>query len=181
MKSVIHIYNSDKLCALRAILVAKSVIDKDFGVTKRLLKQSEINKQVRVICKKLNLKNEPMGIPEIKQIERYLKYYSISIMDGKKGLQQQKFYYKGPVNKYFIYLLFTESHYNVIKSMKALLYVSYYCNYCKKGYNDNADHTCTETCFCCKKQGCLKILENVQFVLFLVFPLVDSLDLIFYI
>ena len=43
MKSVIHIYNSDKLCALRAILVAKSVIDKDFGVTKRLLRQSEIN------------------------------------------------------------------------------------------------------------------------------------------
>ena len=77
MKSVIHIYNSDKLCALRAILVAKSVIDKDFGVTKRLLRQSEINKQVRVICKKLNIKNEPMGIPEIKQIERYLKYYSM--------------------------------------------------------------------------------------------------------
>ena len=103
-----------------------------------------------------------MGIPEIKQIERYLKYYSISIMDGKKGFEEQKFYYKGPVNKYFIYLLFTESHYNVINSMKALLYVPYYCNHCKKGYKNNDDHSCTETCFCCKKQGCLKILENLR-------------------
>ena len=77
MKSVIQIYNSDKLCVFRAILVAKSAIDKDFGITKLLLRQSEINKQARVICKKLNLKNEPMGIPEIKQIERYLKYYSM--------------------------------------------------------------------------------------------------------
>ena len=103
-----------------------------------------------------------MGIPEIKQIERYLKYYSISMLDGKKGFQEQRFYYKGPANKYFIYILFTESHYNVIKSMKALLDVSYYCNFCKKGYNDNDDHTCSETCFCCKKQGCLKIGKNLK-------------------
>ncbi len=92
-----------------------------------------------------------MGIPVIKQIELYLKYYLISMLDGKKGFQEQKFYYKGLANKFFICILFTESRYNVIKTMKHLLDVSYYCNFCKKEYNENDDQTCSETCFCCKK------------------------------
>jgi hypothetical protein len=117
-KSIIYIFNDDNLCALRAILVGKSLVDLKKKLIKRLPTTASINKQVKEVCKKLKLPNKPMGIEEIKQVERYLKIYSVNVLEGRRGYATDVFLYIGPLNKYFIYILLSESHYNVLRSMK---------------------------------------------------------------
>jgi hypothetical protein len=93
---------------LDSILIGKSYIDfKHKLITHRPL-TAQLNVDIKRIALKLKLEDKPLGIAEIKQIERYLKYYSICV-----------FLYQGPLNKNYIYILFTESHFNVIRSMKA--------------------------------------------------------------
>jgi G:T-mismatch repair DNA endonuclease (very short patch repair protein) len=161
-KSIINIFNDDNLCALRAILIGKSLVDLKKKIIKRLPSTSALNKQVREICKKLKLPNKAMGIEEIKQVERYLKIYSINVLEGRRGYATDVFLYKGPLNKYFIYILLSDSHYNVIRSMKSTFKKKKYCNYCKQGYDDKMQHFCLATCFCCKKQDCVKSVEGLK-------------------
>ena len=143
-------------------MVGKSLVDLKKKLIKRLPTTASINKQVKEVCKKLKLPNKPMGIEEIKQVERYLKIYSINVLEGRRGYATDVFLYKGPLNKYFIYILLSESHYNVIRSMKRTFHNKKYCNYCKQGYDDKMQHFCLATCFCCKKQDCEKSVEGLK-------------------
>jgi hypothetical protein len=85
MKSITKINRNDHLCAMRAILIGKAKCDIKNDLIKKSLTTMQMNKEMKIICKKLNLANKPMGIQEIIQIERYLKYYSINVIDGRKG------------------------------------------------------------------------------------------------
>jgi hypothetical protein len=117
---VIKIYNKDNKCALRAILYAKALIDIKKKLIKKLPTANQFNSQVKIISKKLNLQNKPCGINEIRQIEFYLNNFSINIIDGRAGACEE-FIYKGITtsvnNKNYIYIVLTDSHYNVIPSM----------------------------------------------------------------
>ena len=54
-------------------------------------------------------------------------------------------------NKY-LYLLLHNNHYYVIKSMKAYLKKSYFCDECKIGYRNLSRHKCSSICAsCCRK------------------------------
>ena len=108
-RSIIKIYNNDNYCLIRAILIAKSIKDKQKNIIKKLPTISQINKEVKILCKKLELKNHPMGIPETIQIERYLKNYSINLLDANPGVLYKKILYKGPYNRNFIYIVLTKS------------------------------------------------------------------------
>jgi hypothetical protein len=71
------------------------------------------------LLKVKNLANKPMGIPEIIQIERYLQNYSINVIDGRKGKMSEDMYlYTGPLNKYFIYILYTERNDHILVTKK---------------------------------------------------------------
>jgi hypothetical protein len=153
---------NDNYCALRSILIGKSYIDFKHKLITQRPSTVQLNVDVKRIALKLKLEDKPLGIAEIKQIERYLKYYSICVLDGKQGNLDKKFLYQGPFNKYYIYILFTESHFNVIRSMKAFQGTVYFCDYCKKGYNTLVQHACIKTCKSCKKQSCLKTLRTGQ-------------------
>ena len=162
MTSVTQIFNNDHTCALRAILLGKAKIDFKLKKIKKMPTTCQMNKKVKDVCKTLNLKNKPMGIMEIMQIERFLKYFSINVIDGRKGNTKKDFFlYNGPVNKHFIFILYTENHYNVIRNMSTFLKKKYYCNYCKVGYDDFS-HTCAATCSCCKKQDCNNSSVNLK-------------------
>jgi len=118
-RSVIKIQNDDNYCAIRAILTAKMHLDLENSLIVKLLDYKEFETQLFHIIEKLKLPNKKMGVNEIIQIERYLKFYSITIYDGEYNKFNNKFIYTGPSNKYFIFILYTKSHYNVILSMKA--------------------------------------------------------------
>jgi hypothetical protein len=163
MKSITKINRNDHLCALREILIGKAKCDIKNDLIKKSPTTMQMNKEMRIICKKLNLANKPMGIPEIIQIERYLKNYSINVIDGRKGkMSEDMFLYTGPFNKYFIYILYTESHFNHLGEMTTFLVTSYFCNYCKKGYKENEKHSCLATCISCKKQDCNAINDDIR-------------------
>jgi hypothetical protein len=117
--SVIKIQNDDNYCAIRAIVTAKMHLDLENGFIVKLLDKKEFETQLFHIIGKLKLPNKKMGVNEIIQIERYLKFYSITIYDGEYNEFNNKFIYTSPSNRYFIYILYTKSHYNVILSMKA--------------------------------------------------------------
>ena len=83
-------------------------------------------------------------------------------MVGEYNELNNKFIYTGPSNRYFIYILYTKSHYNVILSMKALLDTNRFCNYCKTGYDHDIKHSCKHTCKCCKRQDCIENVLNIK-------------------
>jgi hypothetical protein len=96
----------DNFCAIRAILTAISYEKKELPVrstkiTNQINKKNE--KKLKLIVKKLNLEDKPIGLEEIKWIEAFLNTYSISIINGDKGVID-KFLYKGTKLKYFIYI-----------------------------------------------------------------------------
>jgi hypothetical protein len=86
------------MTSVTQILLGKAKID--FKL--KMPTTCQMNKQVKDVFKKLNFKNKPMGIIEIMQIERFLKYYSINVIDGRKGNTKKDFFlYNGPLNKHF--------------------------------------------------------------------------------
>ena len=173
LNSIIPIENKDRSCLLRAILIGKSFLDHKDKRNKRIAKithknhayafisKQKLNNQVKVIKSKLNLKNKSCGIEELKRIEMFLKFYSITLIDGRDGSFANKILYSGVPNKKFIYILYTESHYDLIPNIKSFLKKPKYCHYCKEGYSGK--HSCPETCKTCERQDCLKNIKSALF------------------
>jgi hypothetical protein len=161
--SISKIPNDDNFCALRAILLAKSQFDLENGLIDKHLTKCELENELNKIRVSLNFKNEPFGIEEIKRIEFYLKFYSISVLNGKKG-NFAKFLYRGINNKYYLYICLTESHYNVIPNMATFFDRSHFCNVCKKPYSDSIKHRCSATCKTCFRQDCNNLINEADLV-----------------
>ena len=148
----------DNFCALRAILLAKAYLDLEKNLIKVFPDNTTLKHQAEIILKALKFKNKPMGINQIREIEIFLKYYSIAVLDGKNGIRNT-YLDKGLQNKYYLYICLTNSHYNVIPNMATFYNCSYFCNYCRKKYSNN-DHRCPGTCKCCQRQDCNEILNQ---------------------
>jgi hypothetical protein len=149
--SIIKVKKNDNLCLLRAVLIAIAHLNNepyldDYRKPCSKLMTSHLN----IIKNKIKFPNGGCGIKEIFQIETYLEDYCITLIDGSS---LNKYYYKGPKKEKFIYICFTNSHYNVITNMATYLTVDRYCNYCNVGSNDTK-HFCQETCKCCMTQIC---------------------------
>ena len=141
-KSIIKVINNDHLCLVRAVLIAIKYLKNDEKKEEYAkANNKELNRDVEKICKKIYFPNTGSGIPEIKNLELYLRDYCITLFDGHSP-KDAKPLYRGLVNKYFINLLLTKSHYNVITSMPAYLKRSYYCDFCIKSWNDYGVHKC---------------------------------------
>ncbi|CAF1132843.1 unnamed protein product [Brachionus calyciflorus] len=96
---IIPVFNNDKLCALRAIIIGKAYADNHEIKSELAKPNSKILEQyVTKVVKKLYLPNAPCRIPEIKRIETFLCDYQITIIncDGKID---KKPIYIGPKNK----------------------------------------------------------------------------------
>ena len=161
-RSVIKIINNDNYCALRSILTVKMHLDLKNKLINELFNKHEFETNLKNVIDKLKLPNKPIGVTEIVQIERFLKFYSITIYDGENNVFNNKYIYTGPPNKYFIYILYTKSHYNALLSMLAFLDKCYFCDYCKSGYDHSTGHSCKYTCKSCKRQDCTKTESTLK-------------------
>ena len=95
--------------------------------------------------------NKPCGIPEIKILDDYFSEYQIMVLNKHSEtlyLNTEKTSHK------CIYLLYRDDHYDCILSMKAFFGRSYWCDYCKKGYNNPEFHQCRYTCKSCFRINC---------------------------
>ena len=68
------------------------------------------------VAKKCRIENEPSGINEIKKLQVFFKDYQITLINNN-GMINNEPIFVGELSKKFIYISFTGSHYNVIKSM----------------------------------------------------------------
>lgn len=99
----------------------------------------------------MNFKNEACGIPEIKALDEYFPDYQHMVLDNKFDtiyLNSEKRSSK------FIYLLHHDNHFDTILSMKAFYNKAYWCDFCKKGYNNAMNHKCRYTCKSCFRTNC---------------------------
>ena len=157
--SIIKVKNYDNMCLLRSILIAIAYHnDEKYKKEYTKFNNNLMKTHLRLIQNKLKLPEDGCGIEEIEQIERFLENYCITRIAGNSN---EKYYYKGPLKESFIYILYTNSHYNVIRSMPAYLDRGYYCNYCNISYSNNGQHICEYTCKTCQKPECDDIENEV--------------------
>ena len=160
----ITIFNEDNFCLIRAVIIAIAYIEKDKDLNKLLRYRSTLllNKTLDV-AKKCQIENEPSGINEIKKLEVFFKDYQITLINNN-GMINNEPIFVGELSKKFIYISFTGSHYNVIKSMPKFVHKSYYCHFCKVGYNNRTDHHCKNPCKKCNRINCdAKIFAKCEF------------------
>ena len=64
--------------------------------------------------------------------------------------------------KKFIYLLYNNNHFHLIKSMKSYLNRSYFCDFCKAAFNTINRHFCKYLCKGCKRDKYECINNNLN-------------------
>lgn len=152
-RSIKIIYNKDKLCALRAILVSKAYVDKDPKRNELCnINSQELDQRTFVLAKNLNINEDSFGINEVKLVEDYLKDYQITIINGNSKTNEPL--HIGKPNQKHIYIWYIDGHYNSITSMNAFLNRTYFCHECKQGYNNLSNHYCQNICQLCRRPDC---------------------------
>jgi len=155
--NIITIINDDNLCLIRAVVVAIQ-----FQRNKESLKKNKVSyckknltEKVFKIAKKLKIKDKQCGMKELKKLEVFFKDYQIILFDDKIGFDKTPIY-AGKPNRKSIYLLYTNTHFNVIKSIARFYNRSYYCNFCHVAYNNIRCHKCPNLCLHCNRLSCDK-------------------------
>ncbi len=148
----ISVENTDNRCLLKSIIIAIAVYDNDKNKIKQLSKPNSLllHKQAIKISKICGVKNYPCGLEEVKKFEAYFRDYQIMIIQNDGKFVKEPIYLGHP-NKKHIYISYTGTHYNVIKSIKRFFRNVYYCHQCKIGYNNLGLHLCKMTCSLCKR------------------------------
>lgn len=148
--NIIVIENDDNLCLIYAVLTAIYFIDKK-KISRGIINQ--LYQKVHSIARKLKIKENSCGINELKKLEIYFKFYQLNIIDSRpNGFHEPLFV--GKLKKKHVYIAYTGTHYNVIKSMKVYHKRSYYCHLCKIAYNNLRSHKCKQNCPCCQRDNC---------------------------
>ena len=161
-RSIKLIKNNDSLCLLRAVIVAIACHNKEKNVRNLIARPTskDFMQRLRQLSDATGIYSGPCGLKEIKIIEDFLNDYQIMVVEGNFKLNREPIYlYKDRKFSKFIYLGLEEEHYFVITSMTAFLGKSYYCHYCKTGFNQLGQHTCENTCDSCYRIACDKTTD----------------------
>ena len=163
----IIIENNDNLCAIRAVIVAiayeKSKDKTFFEVEKKKNAQylakimrtgsTLLSKEVKKVADACYISDKPCGVKEFQLLEIYFREYQINVINND-GVLDKIPIYQGKPNKKHIYICYTGSHYNVIKSIKSFYKCSYFCHLCKTKTNNIDAHYCKNNCRFCNRLNC---------------------------
>ena len=156
-RTVIHIKNKDELCLARALVSVKAFVDEDpeyETISKGCGQQGHRAYQLH---QQSGVPEGPCGLPEIQQMQDYLgpQGYQIKIFEGICGaLWYCDESYDAAPKK--LCLLKVEQHFHGLRSVPALLNISYYCHQCNRGYNqeDAEHHNCArQNCDKCRRKN----------------------------
>jgi hypothetical protein len=90
-KGVKYVSNTDNMCCLRAIIIAKKFEDNAPDKSKFCqIHYDKLEREVNQLAKELNLTNKQCDINDIKKIENKLRFYQINVVD-----RENKFIYSG--------------------------------------------------------------------------------------
>ena len=142
---------NDSLCCLRAIVIAQAFADGNL-IEFNKLKRRDNNIQSRqaiLMADKYGLDyNKPIGLKEIKLIEKDMAFYQFVLIDGSS---LHKIVYMGDFKDKKIVLYLDNNHYFVVTSIPAFFGVKYFCFTCKLLYSSQFEnHKCNDVCKKCK-------------------------------
>ena len=144
-------------------MIAKELIDKNINLTKPEFKWY-LNSLTEALATKLFLATDKeCGISEVKLIEDELVDYQIMIFNVNfRTFNEFLYLNKTKTFKKFIYICYDQKHFSVIKSMKAFLSKSYFCDFCKIAYDLCFKHVCKSLCFSCRNSNCYADTHYIQ-------------------
>jgi len=151
-KHTITVQNTDNRCLLKSIIISIAVYDGDQKKLKQLLRQNSpfLHKEAIKVSKICGVGDYPCGIQEVKKFEAYFRDYQIMIIQNDGKFIKEPVYIGHP-NKKHIYISYTGTYYNVIKSIKRFYRMAYFCHNCKIGYSNIGNHLCKSSCTLCKR------------------------------
>ena len=153
-KSVITINNTDNLCLARALVVAIARIENDPKYKSIVSTLGHIQRQRAMdLHRAANVPLGLCGLDEVKQFQKYLANYEITIVSGDHD--NSIIYPPEPGDKQPIYLYFQNKHFDVITKMPGFLSVCYFCHKCRKTYSNATDHMCPAMCKSCRSFECV--------------------------
>lgn len=166
-RGIIKINNDDNLCLPRALVVGKVYADKGTAMEKEKIRRDidkiQSNKTSQLILDtNINLPDEGCGIPELREFQKHLFDYKITVY--KYDTKGREVIFEGDVesNKK-INLLYHNNHFNVISSLTAAFCCDYYCEDCHVPYNTKNQHRCQRTCPQCQSSPlCEKIAQETD-------------------
>ena len=157
--SVVTIKNTDSICGARAVVTAVANINLNDVWTKRQIKNgfNASGKLQAVEARKLHDETDvPINefgntLDDFDVFARHLNI-QISIIDGDRF--NELIYTTSNENfDGMIYLLKSNNHFDVIKSMTGFLAKDYFCHNCKKTYAHADKHRCAGKCIACYSDG----------------------------
>lgn len=148
---IVNSFNKDNYCLLRAVLLGIAFLEEPKSAGLYLTKKkSEFEEKVLKTSNLIKLEDTPAGYKEYIVLENYFKHYQIMIIDKNYVSKVNCIYLNEDIKfEKFIYVLHHQHHYYLIKSMKSYTNRSYYCHYCKIGYNTKSAHHCNDMCKAC--------------------------------
>jgi len=153
-KCIVTIKNSDNLCAARAIITMKALVDGDTEYKNIHQGRGQQEFRAHILHQESGVPEGPSGLPEIKHFQEFVApMYQILVFEGQQGLLWYKDRAFDDAPKKIV-LLKVNNHFHGVRSIPALLNRTYYCHHCKKGYsNETAEnHNCIgQNCTACKR------------------------------
>ncbi|KAG5869866.1 hypothetical protein JTB14_031598 [Gonioctena quinquepunctata] len=149
---IIHIANRDNLCLARAVVVAIAKIegDPEYNKILRDIKKIQSRKTLELLASaQLEIPIEGAGIPELREMQRFLTEYKITVY--KYGCRGREPLFQGPDAEKKINLLHHNNHFNVITSLTAAFSCNHFCESCSTPFNDRKGHLCDRTCPGCRQ------------------------------
>jgi hypothetical protein len=150
----VEVLKKSNYCLVQAIAIAKAYVDRETLASKLKKSPVKLMKIVNTIVSELKLPNEHLGISHIRQIEKYLKDYSIVVYSSGDRSQDPVYFDKQNIKRKFLYLLHHKDHFWVITKIKAFFNCSYYCDYHQVAYSNIGRHKCEHMCKTCFQTNC---------------------------
>lgn len=153
-RGIVFVKNKDNLCLPWALIIGKSIADKESPSTQKQLQRdiqtSKTQKALQLLVDaKISIPEEGCGIPELRGFQKYFNQYKITVY--KYATKGREVIFEGENKTKKINLLYHNNHYNVIKSLTAAFCCGYYCEECHIPYNTRKDHRCQKSCPQCQK------------------------------
>jgi hypothetical protein len=151
----ISVMANDRLCLVRAIVIAKAHVDKEKNAKNLKKNPRKLKERVDKIVHDLDLPRDvDLNLNHVRQIEDYLQEYSIVVYTGGSRNQTPIYFNRENIKKKFIYILHRDDHFDALLKIKAFFKVKYFCDVCQIKYCHLGQHKCKLTCKACHRANC---------------------------
>lgn len=146
-KSIISIKNNDDLCCARALVTAKARVEQHPQWNNIRQGRSFQKHLAEELHHEAGVPFQKCGIEEVKRFQLVMKNYQIHVVSKEHF---NAIIYAGPEGGIPIYIYYHDGHYDVISKITGFLNKSYFCQECKKGYDNTERHSCNNPCVHCR-------------------------------